>query len=99
MNTSGPTNISIKMEQFGDSGWEWTQSFTNPIDGLTATAAYRTNGSGDGLWRIGSYEGQWAHNYEDRQLRGTCQFSLSSKRRTAYGQIRRNVIREYSVTV
>ena len=98
MNTSKPTQISIKMEQYGDRGWQWTQTNTNYID-ERVTTTYRTNREGGGLWAVGSYEGKWAHNYEDKQIRGTCQFSLSSNRRTAYGQIRHWIVREHSITI
>ena len=85
--------ISIQMEQYRDRGWQWTQTRTNYMD-ERVTATFRTNRQGDGLWVVGTYQGQWAHNYEDKQIRGTCQFWLSGNRRTAYGQIRRWIVRE-----
>lgn len=72
-------NVKIirgSMEPYYD-GWKWQIECTNEDSEKFGTVTtYRTNREGDGLWRCGSYEGQWAHNYEDKQVLGTLQFSL-----------------------
>jgi len=73
MNTRKQSASITKLERYGKAGWQWL------VDGKPM----RTNSEGEGLWSIGSYEGQWASNYEDRQTAGTMQFSLPSNNKNA----------------
>ena len=81
--------ISItNMEEFGHSGWRWTERYMEPYAEEETERECRTNQSGDGLFHWSDYRGGWI------QDRGTCQFSLSKKRKNAYQQIRRRIERE-----
>ena len=75
-----------QLKQYGSRGWQW----------LVNGAAYRTNGNGDGLWKVGSYEGQWADNYQDKQVSGTCQFSLPQSKNAARSKLYREYKQEES---
>ena len=92
-----PHKISIKMEEYGPAGWQWVQRLISPATTETVIAEYRTNHHGDGLWTVGTYEGKEAHNYQDSQILGTCQFSLSHRRRHAYQQIRRWIMKSHTI--
>jgi hypothetical protein len=81
--------ISVSMQEYG-SGWRWTYTAEDEVLG-EMSGRMRTNPNGDGLWWVGTYEGVWAHNYEDNQILGTSQFWLPSERRAAYAKIRRYI--------
>lgn len=85
MNSKRQPAISIKdLQQHGSNGWSWTQIFVD-WDGETVTQTCSTNANGNGLWF-------WTSNRaRGEQKLGTCQYSLSSKRRNAYQQIRRHI--------
>ena len=77
--------ISIKnLERHGSNRWNWTQIFVD-WDGETVTQECRTNGNGGGLFFWNEHRANWEQN------RGTCQYSLSRKRKSAYQQIRRYI--------
>lgn len=82
------------LKEYGEAGWTWQIQETNNVLEETKTATYRTNREGDGLWVCGSYEGQWAGNYEDKQIRGTSQFTVSKDYERARRQIRRYFVRQ-----
>ena len=88
--------ISIRLERYGDTGWEWRQSYTDPITNELVSGYYRTNPAGDGLWQYirsasQSY-GDGSPYYEWRQTQGTCQFWLPNDRRKAYDKIRNEIL-------
>lgn len=69
-------------------GWQWQ---VKDDDGNVTT--YRTNNNSEGLWQCGSHTGNWAHNYEDHQIEGTCQFALPKE---DYERARRIVKRYFA---
>lgn len=74
--------MKIHMKRYGDNGWKFWIDFE----------PYRTNPNGDGLWHFqptGAWSDDHGQEYEYKQVLGTCQFSLSSKRPAAYAKIRR----------
>lgn len=74
--------VSIKnLERYGDSGWEWTEVVENGFTDDTTRVNCHTNRAGKGLW------------YDDRQVLGTCQFSLPRDRQAAYSKIRREALK------
>jgi len=80
-----PTKIRILyLEQYGDIGWRWYHECVDPSHNRYSSY-YRTNKMGCGLW----------DDIEPKQIRGTCQFSLSNDRKNAYQQIRRWIIKQY----
>jgi len=81
--------IQIGLSPYGVTGWQWIQYFTDPL-GERTRGGYRTNQHGAGLWRV--YETQ------DKQILGTCQFSLSASHKNAYQQIRRWIVQSNSIT-
>ena len=81
--------VSIKnLTEYGN-GWKWTVSAYDWGLGRVADQEYRTDRHGEGLWAVGSYTGNWADNYQDKQILGTCQFILNGSRKRVYGKIRR----------
>lgn len=63
--------------RYGDRGYCWTVIYHPDFgDDDDVVMTYRTNEAGRGLWACGSYTGNDAHNYEDKQIEGTCQFDL-----------------------
>ena len=86
----GDTKVSIKnLQQYGSRGWQWKVAVTEPWDDEPVEAEYRTNVAGDGLWRCGTYQGECSDNYQDKQIQGTCQFSLPAKERAARSKLYR----------
>lgn len=79
--------IRIKMSNYGERGWRWIAEFTDQMSDERVTIEQRTNAGGQGLWACG--------DVEDKQISGTCQFSLSSDRRRARGELRRYIERDY----
>jgi hypothetical protein len=77
--------ISIQMERYGENGWQWELTGSDPITGEPIIDKGRTNRQGDGLFEING-----------RQVRGTCQYQLPSDRRAAYNKIRRDFVRDHS---
>jgi hypothetical protein len=74
--------MKISMERFGETGWQFEVNGTE----------YRTDKHGGGLWEY-MPTGAWYPDtnksvYEFKQTLGTSQFSLSTDRKRAYGQIR-----------
>lgn len=55
---------------YGSRGFSWVVS----DDEYEVT--YRTNENGAGLWRVGTYSGPYASDYQDTQIRGTTEFAL-----------------------
>ena len=82
--------VSINnLRPYGEQGWIWDVGVENPMNGFIEQTEYRTNSEGDGLWVCGSYEGKWANNYQDKQVAGTCQFSLPRNKRAARSKLYR----------
>lgn len=61
-------------------GWQWDVVYDD------RTVSYRTNREGEGLWVYSDLRDEW------KQVRGTCQFSLKSNRRSAMAAIRKRFI-------
>lgn len=95
-------NITIKLERYGSHGWQWTESYTNPITGTKVSGQYRTDGFGAGLWQWQRSGAIWHDTngdtpvYEYKQIAGTCQFGLSAERSAAYSKIRRAIEGNYN---
>lgn len=76
--------MKIKFEKNGDYGYYWTVTHDDGTE-----HSYKTDKNGEGLWSW--YEGIGQY----RQIKGTCQFSLTAKTdagRKAY--IRRHFCKE-----
>lgn len=71
------------LERYGDHGWSWTVDADDPyaLPEQWGGTRYRTNGEGDGLWVVGELE--------DKQVSGTCQFSLPAKKSAARSKLYR----------
>jgi len=84
--------MHIKMDRYGDKGWEFSVTYTDPITEKEATSRYRTNPAGDGLWGYRQSPSQWYPDgspfMEYHQIAGTCQFWLPTERKAAYDKIR-----------
>jgi len=84
--------VKIKMERYGDKGWEFSVTYTDPITENEVTGRYRTNPNGDGLWTYCQSPSQWYPDgspfMEYKQVRGTVQFWLPADRKRAYDKIR-----------
>lgn len=88
------TGLSIRrMARYGEHGWEFDITSTDPLTDKRGSTTYRTNGEGDGLWvympRNDAWEVDGSPIYEWRQQLGTCQFSLPESRSAAYAKVRR----------
>lgn len=83
---SNAPNISIKLEQYGSIGWQWTERVLGG-----KKFRYRTNSHGDGLWVC---IGQWADG--DPKWRQIKDFDLylPHKRKAAYSKIRYGLLKE-----
>lgn len=76
--TKDGTTITISdMERRGSFGWEWTLLFRE-ASGYEFVRMYHTSGDGDGLWLNG------------RQIEGTTQFQVPSRRDRAVRTILRH---------
>ena len=91
MNKTARTQIpqlSIEMNEYGD-GWKWKLYRLGEFVGQ-----FRTNTEGVGLWQWLESGATWMDGsravYEWQQITGTCQFSLSKNRASAYATIRRD---------
>ena len=59
-----------KLGSYGRRGFSWVVSDDE------YEIVYRTNENGAGLWRVGTYSGPYASDYQDTQIRGTAEFAL-----------------------
>lgn len=77
------------LKQYLGNGWQWdVREEAEEEYETTKVTHYRTNYEGQGLWVCGTYTGKWAKNYEDKQIAGTCQFSLSKNKGKAQRELR-----------
>lgn len=83
------TDVHLKMWRYGDEGWTWHMTATSRYDGTLVEWRARTNGRGDGMWSV--------REYEDKQVLGTCQFSLPFNRGAAYSRLRRYIDKQYFI--
>lgn len=90
--------MKITLDRYGESGWEFSVTATDPITDETGTSRYRTNPAGDGLWLYRASATQWYPDgsafMEYQQIRGTSQFWLPTDRKRAYDKIRYEWSRE-----
>ena len=81
--------ISITdLEEYGNTGWRWVESYLEPYAEEQTERECRTNINGAGLFVWDEHQRAW------RQTRGTSQFYLPKKRKSAYNAIRRRIRRD-----
>ena len=83
--------MKIRLSRYGDTGWEFSVTCVT-LAHETVTERYRTNPTGDGLWRYRASPTSWYPDgspvMEYHQEAGTCQFWLPKERKPAYDKIR-----------
>lgn len=79
-------NISIKLGQYGSTGWQWTEQVLGG-----KVFRYRTSSNGDGLWVCRYYDADRLPMWEQVE---DFSFYLPFSRRAAYSKIRYGLLKE-----